>query len=120
VSFDPTLAPADALGRHGFDEPEASAAALARIGAWPPAAALGGEQLGVGQPLDRAVPGQDHGGGDQRPGERAAAGLVHPGDPAEAGVPEAVLEERGGGGEHDAESIAGWDLSGRGAASPCE
>jgi glutamate-ammonia-ligase adenylyltransferase len=45
VSFDPTLAAADALGRHGFDEPEASAAALARLGAWPPAAALGGRRL---------------------------------------------------------------------------
>ena len=72
------------------------------------AAALGGEQLGVGQPLDGAVPGQDHGGGDQRPGEGAAARLVDPGDPAEAGVAQPVLEQGGGGGEHRQESNGGW------------
>ncbi len=42
---DPLRTSADALARHGFDEPEASAAALVQLGAWPPSAALGGHRL---------------------------------------------------------------------------
>ncbi|HEY2957343.1 MAG TPA: hypothetical protein VGM21_03905, partial [Actinomycetota bacterium] len=42
---DPAQTTASVLARHGFEQPEASAAALARLGAWPPAAALGGRRL---------------------------------------------------------------------------
>ncbi len=56
-----------------------------------PLPAGGGEQLGVGQPVDLAAPplGQDRGGGDQRPGAGAATRLVGPGD-----VPEAAPLQR--------------------------
>jgi glutamate-ammonia-ligase adenylyltransferase len=42
---DPAQATPSVLARHGFEQPEASAAALTRLGAWPPAAALGGRRL---------------------------------------------------------------------------
>ncbi|HEV8653474.1 MAG TPA: hypothetical protein VG276_29755, partial [Actinomycetes bacterium] len=42
---DPARTSSDTLARHGFDEPEASAAALAQLGAWPPSAVLGGHRL---------------------------------------------------------------------------
>jgi [glutamine synthetase] adenylyltransferase / [glutamine synthetase]-adenylyl-L-tyrosine phosphorylase len=44
---EPDLAQAapSVLARHGFEQPEASAAALARLGAWPPGASLGGRRL---------------------------------------------------------------------------
>jgi len=42
---DPVQATPSVLARHGFEQPEASAAALTRLGAWPPDAALGGRRL---------------------------------------------------------------------------
>src|SRR4029453_17371843 len=41
----PARAAPSARPRRGFEQPEASAAALARLGAWPPEASLGGRRL---------------------------------------------------------------------------
>ncbi len=58
-----------------------------------------GEQLGVGEPVDAPAPaGRQHArGDDQRPGARAAAGLVRAGDRAETGAPQGglVVPQRG-------------------------
>src|SRR4029453_14823798 len=55
------------------------------------------------------------GGGDQGPGQGAAARLVDPGDPAEADVAQPVPEHGGGGGEiREGSKVGGGQRWGRG------
>jgi len=50
------------------------------------------EELGIGQALDAAIGIDDDGRRDDRPGQRPAAGLVHPGHADDAGAPGSSLE----------------------------